>query len=304
MKKISILTLSVAIISGLGCETAFEPLQESDYNYSIYGYLDLNSNEHWFRVTPVRETLSYGSSTDSLDLSVTLKRESTGVRSKLSGHLFTFFEDGQDTVNFWNYVSRDSVFQQEEYVLTVEGNNGLSSRADVRIPESYPVPVSESFNERSYEGVVTGTEVIKMVVAEITYTFLFFAGFGDPDTIRIKVSQLDKVVTDEQGSFNISFNDRAYINDYFGTGIGQASLRDAYMIIASGNESWPESAGTGSEENALPDAQRNVQDGLGVVAGVAAYKISLEPCYDSNNVPVACPPRKIKPSDLVIAGGQ
>ncbi len=300
MKKPGLPILVLIFLSGLSCEQTFEPIQESDYNYSIYGYLDLNSNEHWFRVTPVRETISYGSSTDSLDLSVTLKRESTGVRSKLSGHLFTFFEDGQDTVNFWNYVARDSVFEQEEYTITVTGEGGKTSHATAAIPPAYPIPISQEFNSGRLTGMVAGTGIDKYVVAEITYIFEH-----GPVEVIFKRSHLEDISVDENGNFRIAFNDwPALLEKYGAITVQGLAYRDAYMIIASGNESWPESAGTGSEENALPDAQRNVQDGLGVVAGVAAYKISLEPCYDSNHVPVACPPRKIKPSDLVIAGGQ
>ena len=300
MKKTNPLILAMFCLFGISCEQTFEPFQESDYNYSIYGYLDLYSNEHWFRVNPIREKVSLGADWDSLGLTVTLKRESTGSETELSGQRFTFFEDGKDTTNFWNYFSDDSIYQQEEYTITVTGEEGLSSHATARIPPEYPVPVSNEFNPDSMSGIVTGTGIDKFIVAEITYIF----SHGAVEVVFIR-SQLENISMYDNGDFSITFSDLpALLEKYGESTVERLTYRDAYMIIASGNESWPESAGTGSEENALPDAQRNVQDGLGVVAGVAAYKISLEPCYDPNNIPMACPPRKIKPSDLMVEGDQ
>lgn len=302
MKKPGLPILLLIFLSGISCEQTFEPIQESDYNYSIYGYLDLYSNEHWFRVTPVREKILRGANRDSLGLTVTLKREATGSESELPGHIFTFFEDGRDTTTFWNYLSKDSIYQEEDYTITVTGEDGLSSYATTTIPPAYPVPVSEYLDIDKYEGLVTGSGVAKLVVAETVW--ILNAPEVRVQAFTVTLSQKENITSDGNGNFRIMFNDRERLQELYPPTFPYIEVLDVYMVIASGNESWPESAGTGSEENALPDAQRNVQDGLGVVAGVAAYKISLEPCYDSNNVPEACSPRKIRPSDMMMVAGE
>ncbi len=275
----------------MNCEYTFEPLQESDYVFSMYGYLDLYSGYQWIRVSPVRETvISFG---DSSDTRVTLKRESTGVVSDLPGYKFTRFVDGKQ-VYYWNYLSEDSLHGGEEYTLTATNSGGESSHATVKIPKEFPLPVSQHFDGTRFSSLVTGSGVEKFVILERVYMMNTASGLR-----LVRITEIDEnmVTIDQNGNFRIVLNDNGKVSDALGNAAVRVSVNDAYMIIVSGNESWPELAES-DEAAALLDVQRNVSNGLGVVAGVAARSISLLPCYDSNNVPVACPPRNIKRADI------
>lgn len=295
MKKIYTLILSLIIISGLSCEYTFEPLQENDYFFSMYGYLDLHSNLNWIRVSPVRETII--SFEDSIEASVTLTRESTGDISDLVGYKFTRFVDGKQ-VYYWNFASEVSLQGGEEYTVRATNADGESSHATIEVPQEFPIPVSQNFDESRFSSLVTGSGVEEFVILERVYRVNTARGLR---IVRITEIDENMVTIDQSGNFRIVLNDYGKVIQELGSAAVQVSVSDAYMIIVSGNESWPESGGS-DEEAALLDVQRNVTNGLGVVAGVAAYSISLEPCYDSNNVPEACTPRRLKSGDLMKTG--
>lgn len=283
-----IVVLSMVLIMGFnGCESAFEPLQGHDLNYSINGYLDLHSNEHWFRVNPIRQQVIAGADWDSLVVDVIFTREQTRESTELEGHLFTFFEDGEDTSNFWNYVLMDSLNPNEEYTIRVTGEEGQSSYATVRMPETYPKPVVDSFNEDLFQGLITGTVNNRIVLATLEYNIsvngrccLYYTA------PKLKEGEVD---VDENGNFRIYINDRQNIDKAFPrVPVAEMDIAQVILIFAVDNGSWPYSSNAGSEENAIPDAQRNVQDGLGVVTGLASYTIRVDPCQlpDGSECPV------------------
>lgn len=291
MKKLRILILSFLIVSGLSCEYTFEPLQESDYVFSMNGYLDLYSGYHWIRVSPVRETVI--AFEDSIDATVTLERESTGDISDLYGNKFTRFVDGKQ-VFYWNFISGDTLHGGEKYTVRATNSDGESSHATVEIPEGFPLPVSQNFDEARFSGLVTGSEVEEFVILERVYRVNTASGLR---IVRITEIDENMVAIDQNDDFRIVLNDYGKVIEELGSAAVRVSVSDAYMIMASGNESWPERTNS-DEEAAVLDANRNVINGLGVVAGIAVYSISLQPCYDTSNNVITCPPRRIKSSDI------
>lgn len=284
-------------VLSFSCDPVFEPLQEGEFYFSLYGYLDLNADDHWFRVASIRETVVNFS--DSIDAVVSLRRESTGEISELEGYRFSRFLGDEGRVYYWNFVSFDSIKAGEAYTLQATNSSGESSYATVRIPNDFPVPVSQNFDESSFTGLVTGTGVEDLVVIERTYHLS-----SSNNSWRVTVSGVDtnKVSIEENGDFRISFNDRSAIIENVSVPLSQLTVTDAYMRIVSGNESWPESTNS-VEEAALTDAQKNVTNGMGVVAGVATRSISLQPCYDASDNVIACPPRKVKNPDIFTHSG-
>lgn len=293
MKKLYLVILSVIIVSGLSCEYTFEPLQESNYNFSMYGYLDLYSRFNRIRVSPVRETII--SFEDSIDAKVTLTRENSGSESDFLGYKFTRFVDGKQ-VYYWNFFTEDSLRGGEVYIVRATNAEGESSTVSVQMPDDFPDPVSQYFDDSSYKSLVTGTGVKDLVVVERFYDLRYEGG-----SIWVTVSEIDsnRVVINENGDFRITVDDRAEIIENIPVPLNQIRVEGAFIIIVSGNESWPDFKET-DEEAALQDVQRNVTNGLGVIAGVAIRAISLEPCYNESGDVTACSAGKVNNQDLLI----
>lgn len=289
MKRVNLYLMIFTVVGfSTNCEQNFQPYQEGAYNYSINGYLDLHSNEQWFRVNPIRQKVIAGADWDSLGVDVTITREMTGEESKLSARLFTFYEDGEDTSNFWNYVLMDSLNANEEYTIRVTGEEGQTSYATVRMPETYPKPEVSSYNNDTFTGLIEGTVKNRIVVATLDYT-LRINGYCCVNYRAAKLKE-GAVQVDEDGNFRIVIDDAENIDNAFPRwNRDQITLEKVVLTFAVDNGSWPESYGTGSEENAIPDTQTNVSEGLGVVTGLATYTFQVNPCFLPDGTEIPCP---------------
>lgn len=288
MSRVILYLVIVAVAFNVSCEQNFQPFQEGDYNFSINGYLDLHSNEQWFRVNPIRQKIIAGADWDSLGVDVTLTRETTGDQSRLSAQLFTFYEDGQDTANFWNYVLMDSLNANEEYTIRVTGEDGQSSYATVRMPDTFPKPVVSDYDNDSFTGLIQGSVKNRIVLATLEYSLTV----NGRCCVYYKTSKLREgnVQVDEDGNFSVFIDDATNLDKEFPRwGLDEFGISQVVFTIAVDNGSWPESYGTGSEENAIPDTQNNVEDGLGVVTGLATYTMRVDTCTlpDGSECPIS-----------------
>ena len=53
--------LSALLIAALllgSCDTAFDPFQENDYHFSVFGFLDDAADSQFIRITPVRDSIA------------------------------------------------------------------------------------------------------------------------------------------------------------------------------------------------------------------------------------------------------
>lgn len=269
------------------CENTFEPLQENDrFYFSIFGALDASSDTQWVRVMPVRESIL--TSPEPLDAKVTLTRKSTGEVYELEDSLFT----PRNGYYAWNFWTTANIEAGEEYYFEAENSEGEISSADVFIPDDFPTPIVD-YQEGDFLGQIHVNQVERLVVVDIVYYFRITSQDGVSSLYSDSYSQMDDI---RPGVGDHSYTVYSYPNEDF------ADLNDKHVtdrtgiihekqevLIVSGGPGWPETGDLTEEERFLPGAISNVENGLGILAGIVSKRVPFESCYDDNGDLVACP---------------
>ena len=273
------------------CDYNFEPLQENDrFFYSMYGVLNTSQEMQWIRVTPIRETLFLDD--ESIDVSVTLTKNSTGQTVELRDSLFDFYATVNDIVSVHNFYTDFPIEFGEEYTIRAERADGKVSSATTRVPYRIDAPTF-SFNPNTLGGIIQGNVQDQLVVVDVEYSYVVIDENGIPLRGKLTVSQIERerLVIDENGDYKVTVNDRKYIADEFGVGQSNVSLDSAEIFIAISGLDWPVFEGQSSEESALPQSATNVANGTGLILGVSSLTLPFESCYDSNNQLIPCTPK-------------
>jgi hypothetical protein len=262
--------LMIGLISFSGCETPFNPLKENDeLVFSMVGVLDVNADTQWVRVMPVGEQL-LPLKPEPNGTEVRLVRESTGKVSVMNDSLFRF---NQDTY-VWNYWTDEPIHPNEYYTVIAESPDGEQSKVRVETPAIPPVP-DVDFNERLERIYVNGELTDSLVVLESRYLIQPITETGCGEETEVVLSHMNQVVVRDQ--------DQYYMTAENGVALWEALGVSAYIInrravvIITATHDWPNAASLTEEEIALPDVISNVENGTGVVAGIARQEIILTP---------------------------
>jgi len=269
----------------IGCENSFAPLEDNDrYNYSIYGTLDLYADTQWVRVMPVIETLIPDDSTDP-GVEVTLTRASTGDTSLLNDSLFVFGAGAAYVRNYWTTMP---LFPNEEYILQAEGPDGRTSSSRVTVPSSLPLPLVE-YSQEDETGQVTGTSDDPLVVVETIYYVqeITEVGLGPEEMVRF--SQLEKLIFNRaRDEYRLQVNDRLALARELNLGEDEFVVNRRELLIVTGSEDWPDLSDLTELEIVLPEVVSNVENGTGVVAGIASRRVPLKSCFDGSGAHIPC----------------
>ena len=186
----------LALIVASGCETAFEPFEESERAFSLFGYVDAGADVQFVRVSPLRDSLY--ARAEPLDATVTLEHVGTGETSVWRDSLF-FFE-GAAAHNFW---SDAPVELGATYRMAVErSSDGAVSAATFRMPDREP-DVGAAFDMFSPAVSVEIRKTDVLVRAELVYTVELSSGVLAQRTL----SYLDEAIrfTDSEGDAGYAF---------------------------------------------------------------------------------------------------
>ncbi|MCP9291699.1 hypothetical protein [Gracilimonas sediminicola] len=250
-----------------GCEQTFQPLDKTDDVFTIYGVLDVHSDTQWVRVMPIGETYlpqdpSIGSS------EVRLTREATGETVTLNDSLFKFSGD----TYVWNYWLPDSVFTNEVYTLVAENEEGEQSRVTLETPSPLELPEVE---KRGGETRISGPAADSLVVASVNYLVQPVTDMGCGQEVEISVSQLDHTLLNSEGGYFFIVRGSSAIVDELGTSNFIVNRTSVEVVTAT--DSWPDATSLEDIEVALPEVVSNVENGTGVLAGVARREVILTP---------------------------
>lgn len=267
-----------------GCESNFQPLQENNqYAYSIYGTLDVHADTQWVRVMPIHDKL-IPSKPDSNHTRVSLVRNSTGEKVMLNDSLFVFGGDAY----VWNYWTTEEIHPNEGYILEAEGAESQKSSVAIRTPSTLPLPVIQ-YSEESGRVKVNGMNPEPLVMVDAVFYVQEIRPFlGDlgPE-VKVRISYLDDLYEDpDSESYRLVFDERKAITGE--TGYGDFVINKRTLQIASGSSDWPDLTDLSEQEMQLPDVVSNVENGIGVVAGIAKRDMPIKSCYDEQSNPVAC----------------
>ena len=122
-------TAVVAALFLAACaEEPFEPIQQSDFEFSIYGFLDASADTQWVRVTGLKTNVLPDSNV--IDASVTLEHLGTGEVIPLRDSLFGF----GTSLYAWNHWTIEPMEQGATYRITADRVDGGTSSAEATVP--------------------------------------------------------------------------------------------------------------------------------------------------------------------------
>ena len=273
------LALALVVSPVLGaCNDPFEPFQESTQGpFSMFGYLDLQSERQWIRVTPVRQNLVADRA--PVDAVVTLENLGSGRTVTLRDSVFEFPDRRVGGVahahNFW---TTDRLERGAAYRLKAMRSDGATTTALVEMPGDAEVSLSY------YEGPpdLTGDnsdgfrDVLRIYVrgehilySDVIYLVRDLVGIQPMDSIvapQIPI-RIDHVLHEFTAPRNLTK-----------PGV-LLDLRRLEARFAVARSDWPFQPGLSPAEAALPGkGPSNVENGFGFVGGLAVWSIPLARC--------------------------
>lgn len=268
--KLLTVILLIAFISFSGCENTFTPIKENDeLVFSMVGVLDINADTQWVRVMPIgKSLLSLNSEHDGTE--VRLIRESTGKETTMNDSLFRFNED----TYVWNYWTDEPIRPNEFYTVIAETPGGEQSKVRVETPSAPPIPEVD-FNERLERIFVNGELTDSLVVLESHYLIQPITDMGCAEETEIKLSHMDQLVIRQDSQYYMTVENAGEI--WQELGVSSYLINRRALIIITATHDWPNAALLTEDEVALPDVISNVENGTGVVAGIARQEIILTP---------------------------
>lgn len=248
----------------VSCKSDFSPLAANDqYYFSMVGVVDLHADSQWVRVMPIGDSL-IPNSREPLDIEVSLADLKGSERTVLRDSLFRF--DGDAYV--WNFWGSHNLEPNEGYVVAVEAPDGKKSSVFVSVPSYLPLPEVE-YAISSESGMINGYSENPVVVLYISYFIQIACG----REMEIRVDLLDQLEHDQDGSYYLDFDNRIPLR--YETGLSRNAYRTngRVVTIVSSKDDWPDFSGLDDYEKMLPEVLNNVENGTGLIAGIARRDI-------------------------------
>ncbi len=262
--------LAACLAGGLifgGCTEAFEPFQENDLYFSIYGYLDAAADTQFVAVTPLRKLVS--ADAGPIDAAVMLEHLETGRTTSWRDSLFRFSNGSVGHV-FW---SKEPVEPGHNYRFTVTRSDGATTATTVRMPASFPdpelrtnlIPFSPLPPPRLQNIGLLGIE--KLVDLRIVYTLRTEeGGVSDPVTL----SYVDKMRRSSENRLGLAFDAYEDVNSLFAGSCPQ--VLTATDIVGGGTSDWPDFFRLDDEMLADPDLTGDIRNGMGFLGGAIRWE--------------------------------
>jgi len=260
----------------VGCDSTFEPLENTKWVFSIAGHLDPSADTQWVRVNALRPVV--GTSFAEIDAVVTLEEMVSGRVVVLTPSLGTYRPilqggDAQYAFNFW---TDEPIRPGASYRLTATRSDGASSWAEVAIPGDdftmiYERWVADSRPFRDQvrvEGVPDLAMVLlsSSIVGECDYPG---ATFNDYQRLLV-----DPEEPNEPHLVQLDWSTRpSFLESPPECQLG----RQRIVVIASGDR-WPFTASSALRDLMHPNMVGNVVNGTGYLAGLLIRSFPRENC--------------------------
>ncbi len=257
---------ALTVTAWSGCETAVDPVIETDLPFTMYGYFNPTSDTQAVRIFPIDGVLER-TADQPLGAVVTSANLTTGDERVWSDSIITFPPRGEIGHVFW---SNFRVAYEDRVQLTVERPDGAQSVVTVDVP---PEVISE---------ILPGDETLFELPIEVRW-------YNAPNLIDIVVTYKTSV-----GSFSINYgvtqreisDGRAVLINFredtrdilllaLAQGIRQVALTSLELSLIVTNREWVPPDGN-FDPNFLvePGTFSNVANGFGFVG--AGYRQSIE----------------------------
>ncbi|MEM1271203.1 MAG: hypothetical protein AAGI08_14270 [Bacteroidota bacterium] len=266
LRKALLFAAGLLVIAG--CDSSeFDPFQESDLGYSVFGYLDVSADTQFVRVSPIRQALEQ--SPEPLSVEVRLEDLDRGKSATMRDSVFNLPSlDGVRFVhNFW---TDESIRPSTRYRLTLTGPDGARSVSEVVTPDSVPQPFV-LFNPTFQIAQIEIDTDDRIADLRIQYTF---ARPARGDTLVLDRSYVEDLQEGRQRWF-VRVPLITDIRDFQNLNGRALDLVRIEAFVAIAGPSWPDFAVIDDETFALPRAISNVDAGVGFFGAVVTKRFTL-----------------------------
>jgi hypothetical protein len=259
-----------------GCDSTFEPLEESKWVYSIAGHLDPGADTQWVRVNSLRPVV--GTNPTPIDAVVTLEEIETGRTVVLNPILSTYrpILQGGDTQYAFNFWTAETIRPGFSYRLTATRSDGAASSAVASIPSddftmTYARWVGDS---RSFLDQVRVEGIPDLAMVLLSYELApdcnYPTGFFSDYQRLIK----DPESGDEPHVVQLDWSSRP---SFLEEPPPCAFVNERIVVVASGDR-WPFVASSTLRDLMHPNMVGNVENGTGYLAGLLLRSYPREMC--------------------------
>lgn len=272
MKAIPLLILFGSALFLWGCESTFEPIDKNEeLVFSMYGVLDVHADTQWVRVMPVGTSLlPTNSGLESVQ--VQLREHASGEVKTLNDSLFRFGTN----VYAYNYWIADSVSPNQVYSITATSEDGAESKAEVHTPSRLEIP--EVTTPSGGENImVSGTTEDSVVVAKSNYLVQPITPMGCAPETSVSVSHINNLILRPDGEYIFRAENSGAIAAELGTSRGGFIVNRRSVEVVTSTSDWPNGSFLSEWEITIPQILSNVENGTGVVAGVAKREVVITP---------------------------
>lgn len=254
-----------------GCDPTVDSFQESELDYSIFGYLNASADTQFVRVEPLRDGM-LTRAPERLEADVRLTNLATGRTVSLRDSLFRYLDD----TAVHNFYTTADVEPATTYRLRVRGPEGAESHVRPTVPDTFPEP----------SVIVPVRDLQRMECSDLVY--------GSPQTI-VEVRGMERLVSVRalyhytEGTTNFG-----HLADTVQTGNGVVEARVGYLedvcgdsepgfpqrievVVAASTPEWPEFLGLDLETELLPEVASNVEGGVGFLGGIVTDTVVVYP---------------------------
>ena len=274
-----------------GCETSFDPFEESDLTFSVMGYLDANADTHFVRVEHLRDSLLLGS-LGGINATISLEDLSTGERTVWRDSVFQF----GTTVFAHNFWSIQDLLASRRYEFSVSPIEGPRVSTIVAMPDTFELATSPEitcvdlgrdcvdlpFFQLNFLGMERAAALLMI------YRYPDFNQAGGCTDLRIHYWEETFEIPSGQGVVINWRDDLRQLEAFWPNIPTPPSFATIDVFVAAGGESWPDFTGIDPETLFLPDAFTNIENGIGFLGGVLSNTIRL---YDNEEF---CDSREIE----------
>ena len=262
--------VSTALVTfGAACDEPFEPFQESrDGAFSIVGYLNSKADTQWVRVMPVRQSLFL--EPEPIDAVVTLEHVATGRTVAMNDSLFAFRDAQLDATAYaYNFWTTEPIEPEATYRVRAVRSDGAAATATVTMPPALEMTYLTG-PAYGLETALLRIRAPRVLLAEVNFAMMDTAGRRAQSIV---ISQEADFATDTEGIRGLVVDGDTLIRP----ALLDARRQEIRLVVVPAD--WPFDSDMPDLDIALPGtAPSNVDNGLGYVAGVAAWTIPFHRC--------------------------
>jgi hypothetical protein len=274
------LLLFLALLAA--CDTTFEPLEDSDYPFSMTGFLDPAADTQWIRVMPLRPTVE--TNDVPVDAVVTLEEMESGRTIGLNYRLRVIpspvLQDGEfNAHNFW---TDEPIRIGLNYRLRAVRSDGVASFATIPIPGEF---TSVHVRDASPGlGFFQRNKVDIFGIAGLAFVFqarTIPPECGYPSPIHLQYQWIAERPDGEGEVYSAGLawpplSKPSYVTDPPDCSpYPLGPLR--YRVVASASP-WPFDASVTDIEFSHPSVAGNVENGVGFVPGLLSKDFPDQSC--------------------------